>query len=37
MTRQLEDHIAFLETFINNVNTLTAKLLKDLQNEYAFL
>ncbi|WP_154835245.1 MarR family winged helix-turn-helix transcriptional regulator [Staphylococcus pasteuri] len=34
MTRQLEDHIAFLETFINNVNTLTAKLLKDLQNEY---
>ena len=22
------------ETFINNVNTLTAKLLKDLQNEY---
>ena len=35
MTRQLEDHIAFLEMFINNVNTLTAKLLKDLQNEYA--
>ena len=34
MTRQLEDHIAFLEMFINNVNTLTAKLLKDLQNEY---
>lgn len=34
MTRQLEDHIAFLEMFINNVNTLTAKLLKGLQNEY---
>lgn len=34
MTRQLEDHIAFLEMFINNANTLTAKLLKDLQNEY---
>ena len=34
MNRQLEDHIAFLEMFINNVNTLTAKLLKDLQNEY---
>jgi len=34
MTRQLEDHIAFLEMFIINVNTLTAKLLKDLQNEY---
>ncbi|MGK9287895.1 MarR family winged helix-turn-helix transcriptional regulator [Staphylococcus warneri] len=34
MTRQLEDHIASLEMFINNVNTLTAKLLKDLQNEY---
>lgn len=34
MTRQLEDHIAFLKMFINNVNTLTAKLLKDLQNEY---
>ena len=34
MTRHLEDHITFLEMFINNVNTLTAKLLKDLQNEY---
>lgn len=34
MTRHLEDHITVLEMFINNVNTLTAKLLKDLQNEY---
>ncbi|RIL53818.1 MarR family transcriptional regulator [Staphylococcus epidermidis] len=30
----MEDHISFLEKFINDVNTLTAKLLKDLQTEY---
>ena len=34
MVRVIEDHIVFLEKFINDVNTLTAKLLKDLQNEY---
>ncbi|MGC7734554.1 MarR family winged helix-turn-helix transcriptional regulator [Staphylococcus epidermidis] len=34
MVRRIEDHISFLEKFINDVNTLTAKLLKDLQNEY---
>lgn len=34
MVRRIEDHIVFLEKFINDVNTLTAKLLKDLQNEY---
>jgi len=34
MARRIEDHISFLETFINDVNTLTAKLLKDLQTEY---
>ena len=34
MVRRLEDHISFLEKFINDVNTLTAKLLKDLQTEY---
>ena len=28
------DHSSFLEKFINDVNTLTAKLLKDLQTEY---
>ena len=33
MVRRIED-IVFLEKFINDVNTLTAKLLKDLQNEY---
>ncbi|WP_256124973.1 MarR family winged helix-turn-helix transcriptional regulator, partial [Staphylococcus epidermidis] len=32
--RRIEDHISFLEKFINDVNTLTAKLLKDLQTEY---
>ncbi|MDU5912058.1 MAG: MarR family transcriptional regulator, partial [Staphylococcus epidermidis] len=31
---RIEDHISFLEKFINDVNTLTAKLLKDLQTEY---
>ncbi|OHO69509.1 MarR family transcriptional regulator [Staphylococcus sp. HMSC036D05] len=34
MVRRIEDHIVFLEKFINDVNRLTAKLLKDLQNEY---
>ncbi|MDU5982951.1 MAG: MarR family transcriptional regulator [Staphylococcus epidermidis] len=34
MERRIEDHISFLEKFINDVNTLTAKLLKDLQTEY---
>ena len=34
MVRGIEDHISFLEKFINDVNTLTAKLLKDLQTEY---
>ena len=34
MVRRIEDHISFLEKFINDVNTLTAKLLKDLQPEY---
>ena len=34
MIRGIEDHILFLEKFINDVNTLTAKLLKDLQTEY---
>lgn len=34
MVRRIEDHISFLEKFINYVNTLTAKLLKDLQTEY---
>ncbi|EFA88513.1 transcriptional regulator, MarR family [Staphylococcus epidermidis SK135] len=34
MVRRIEDHISFLEKFINGVNTLTAKLLKDLQTEY---
>lgn len=34
MVRRIEDHIIFLEKFINDVNTLTAKLLKDLQIEY---
>lgn len=34
MVRRIEDHITFLEKFINDVNTLTAKLLKDLQTEY---
>lgn len=34
MVRRIEDHISFLEKFINDVNTLTAKLLKDLQIEY---
>lgn len=34
MARRIEDHISFLEKFINDVNTLTAKLLKDLQTEY---
>lgn len=34
MARRIEDHITFLEKFINDVNTLTAKLLKDLQNEF---
>ena len=34
MVRRIEDHIVFLEKFINDVNTLTAKLLKDLQIEY---
>ena len=33
MVRRIEDHIIF-EKFINDVNTLTAKLLKDLQIEY---
>ena len=28
MVRRIEDHISFLEKFINDVNTLTAKLLK---------
>ena len=26
MVRRIEDHISFLEKFINDVNTLTAKL-----------
>lgn len=34
MVRRIEDHISFLEKFINDVNALTAKLLKDLQTEY---
>lgn len=34
MVRRIEDHISFLEKFINDVNTLKAKLLKDLQTEY---
>lgn len=34
MVSRIEDHISFLEKFINDVNTLTAKLLKDLQTEY---
>ena len=34
MVRRIEDLISFLEKFINDVNTLTAKLLKDLQTEY---
>lgn len=34
MVKRIEDHISFLEKFINDVNTLTAKLLKDLQTEY---
>lgn len=34
MVRRIEDYISFLEKFINDVNTLTAKLLKDLQTEY---
>ena len=34
MVRRIEDHISFLEKFINDVNTLTAKLLKDLRTEY---
>lgn len=34
MVRRIEDRISFLEKFINDVNTLTAKLLKDLQTEY---
>ena len=34
MVRRIEDHISFLEKFINDVNRLTAKLLKDLQTEY---
>ena len=34
MVRRIEDHISFLEKFINDVNTLTAKLLKDLLTEY---
>ena len=34
MVRRIEDHISLLEKFINDVNTLTAKLLKDLQTEY---
>jgi len=34
MVRRIADHISFLEKFINDVNTLTAKLLKDLQNDY---
>ncbi|EON83031.1 TcaR transcription regulator [Staphylococcus epidermidis 41tr] len=34
MVRRIEDHISFLEKFINDVNTLTVKLLKDLQTEY---
>ncbi|MDQ6126201.1 MarR family winged helix-turn-helix transcriptional regulator [Staphylococcus epidermidis] len=34
MVRRIEDHISFLEKFINDVNILTAKLLKDLQTEY---
>ena len=34
MVRRIEDHISFLGKFINDVNTLTAKLLKDLQTEY---
>lgn len=34
MVGRIEDHISFLEKFINDVNTLTAKLLKDLQTEY---
>ncbi|MCG1251357.1 MarR family transcriptional regulator [Staphylococcus epidermidis] len=34
MVKRIEDHISFLEKFINDVNKLTAKLLKDLQTEY---
>ena len=34
MVSRIDDHISFLEKFINDVNTLTAKLLKDLQTEY---
>ncbi|HHC5871599.1 TPA: MarR family winged helix-turn-helix transcriptional regulator [Staphylococcus aureus] len=34
MVKHLQDHIQFIEQFINNVNALTAKMLKDLQNEY---
>ena len=34
MVRRIEDNISFLEKFIHDVNTLTAKLLKDLQTEY---
>lgn len=34
MVRRIKDHIQFLEKFINNINTLTAQMLKDLQNEY---
>lgn len=30
MVKHLQDHIQFLEQFINNVNALTAKMLKDL-------
>ena len=33
MVRRIEDHIIFGK-IINDVNTLTAKLLKDLQIEY---
>ena len=36
MVRRIEDHISFLEKFINDVNTLTAKLLKDLQTSMAY-
>lgn len=28
MVKHLQDHIQFLEQFINNVNALTAKMLK---------
>ncbi|EHJ08863.1 MarR family winged helix-turn-helix transcriptional regulator [Staphylococcus simiae] len=34
MVRRIHDHIQFLEKFINNINALTAQMLKDLQNEY---